>query len=228
MRSATPVTTPGARCNVSGRRSLEAWASNYCIPWNKGNPAFRSAMELKNRPQKTDLLHFIRKVGEDISEQIGDSPGAANLTVIASAMVQHNPASLADYVGGMGILGDGSSSLRCRLIRYFENESRKNKNPLQRKLLTEYEDNLSEGDAQNDDADLTSKRKKKKVKSTFSKDSYGCSNWQPAELPDGETEDSQEVKRLWLKAEYLKSDHDMVLVCNYMEITYGSQRFFYY
>jgi hypothetical protein len=82
-----PLTTDDAGYNAGGRRSLETWASNYSIPWHQGNPAFRSALEKQKRPMKTDLLHFIPKVSEDISERFGDSPGAANLTVIAAAMV---------------------------------------------------------------------------------------------------------------------------------------------
>jgi hypothetical protein len=130
-------------------------------------------------------------------------------------------------VGGLGILGDGSSSLRRRLIRYFENGSTK-KNPLRQKLRTEQDDDLSEDNAQENNDELTTiDKQKKKSKSTFSKDSYGCSNWQPVELPDEETEESQEVKRLWLQAEYLKSDRNTALVSSYMDVTYAKQRFFY-
>lgn len=60
-----PTATSTSRDHGSGKRSLEEWASNYSIPWSRANAAFRSALAANQRPKKTDLLHFVRKVGED-------------------------------------------------------------------------------------------------------------------------------------------------------------------
>lgn len=214
----------GQRSNSSGKRTLDSWANDYIAPWNRGNVAFRTAMQQSKRPQKTDLLEFVRKVAEDITERFGDNPGAGNLSLVASRMVQQNSASLADYIGGKDILGDGSSTLRRRLIRHFENENRK-KNPLRRKLLQCGSMSTEENET-DDEPNGSSRKKRKKTPSALSKDSFGCRNWQPSELPDDETEVTQEEKRVWLLTEYLKSEHDNEKVGRFMTVTYVTQRLF--
>ena len=100
----------------------------------------------------------------------------------------------------MGVIGDGTRTFRNRLIRYIENERKKKKAPLRRKLL---DDDAS--DAENNGEDGIREVVKRKVASTLSKDSYGCSNWQPSDFTQGETEESQELKRSWLVAEFGKT-----------------------
>ena len=50
-----------------------------------------------------------------------------------------------------------------------------------------------------------------KVFSKFLKDSYDSVKWQPNELPEGETEESQKALRLWLITKFgkIKNERDI-------------------
>ena len=78
-------------------------------------------------------------------------------------------------------------------------------------------------DAENNGEDSIRKVVKRKVASTFSKDNYGCSNWQPSDFTQGETEASQEFKRSWSVAEFGKPvmNRDKGKVKKIMVETYG-------
>ncbi|XP_033638548.1 uncharacterized protein LOC117299198 [Asterias rubens] len=79
---------------------------------------------------------------------------------------------------------------------------------------------------------MAEKRKHRDLNSTADKvprknqvkDSYGCSQWQPVEFPEGENQDSLEEKRKWLDLKFQKRDRDTSKVNDYMECTYFSQR----
>lgn len=58
-------------------------------------------------------------------------------------------------------------------------------------------------------------------------DSYGCINWQPSQLPEGETKDSLHHKKEELKLIFSQegpSGSDRVRVNDLMVLTYASQR----
>ena len=50
-------------------------------------------------------------------------------------------------------------------------------------------------------------------------------SWQPDSYLSGETEKSQEEKRLWMVYEYAREDQDVGKVSEFWETTYASQRF---
>ena len=188
------------------------WASNFDIPWRKFPEAMMTALKNKQRPQKTDLLAAVRILC-DVIMPITKTPGSHNLDVIAGKMVSKYPEGLSDIVCGK-VIGQGRASLHDRLVRQFENRNR-GTTSLKRKLLAE----VKEGDGT---------MNKKKVFSKFLKDSYGCVNWQPNELPEGETEESQEAVRQSLITEFnkIESDRDMNKIKANMALTYVSQRLF--
>ncbi|KAJ8043115.1 hypothetical protein HOLleu_10076 [Holothuria leucospilota] len=64
-----------------------------------------------------------------------------------------------------------------------------------------------------------------KRKSLPTKETYGCVQWQPDALSDGETEESQKEKQNTLKAEFSKLVQDHKKVETLMKETYVSQRF---
>jgi hypothetical protein len=112
-------------------------------------------------------------------DAVGDNPGAGNLTAIAARMVARYSGSLADYVDGVGMIGDGSVTLRNRLIRYVENKRRKKKNPLRRKLLGDGGDATDDNTAENSEEVAASQvncKRKATSASSLTTDSYGCSN----------------------------------------------------
>jgi hypothetical protein len=208
----------------NSRTPVRNWAMNFNIPFDKFPIAFNKACSNKLRAAKTDTLEVVRIIGEEINK-ISNRPGSANLAVIASAVVATFPASLADYANGP-LIGDGSKSLHRRLIKYFENRSHVG-NSLKRKLALE-EDIESENTEVNDNSSEPVAKKSKKTKGNSKKDSYGCCNWQPVDLPEGEYWESQEEKREWLCLEFRKTDSDRqtARVKDYMKTTYISQRFY--
>ena len=215
--------TKSSDVGPSLRKTPECWAENFDIPWTIMPESFGQACQAKARVTKKDMLEAVRRLGDAII-RISKDPGSANLHVIARKMVSQHPESLADYANGR-MLGEGYSSLHHRLIRYFENRSVKHsENSLRRKLLHS-EDSAA---GENEVAECNMPAKKPKSNLECAKDSYGCVNWQPPNLPEGETEESQEEKRLWMLAEFakVKSDIDHTRVASYMEVTYASQRYF--
>jgi hypothetical protein len=206
----------------SGRHPVEAWAIDFVIPWDMLPDGFKKACEQKVRPKKLDILASVRHLGDEIYK-VCTQPGSANLAVIARNMVAKYPDSLADTINGE-LIGDGSTSLHRRLVRHFENRTSNRLNSLRRKLLG---GNGTDGDEEIDENDERPSKQKKAANPmlTATKDRYGCVNWQPNDLPEGETEITQEEKRVWLVDEYKKADRDMICVRGYMGITYATQRY---
>jgi hypothetical protein len=159
-------------------------------------------------------------VSDEIAK-ITANPGSANLGIIAGRMVAKYPAGLGDRIVGTDEpLAGGSTSLCRRFVRQFENRNRACRNSLKRKLLCDSDD---------DDTPSASEATNRTKKSaSFSQDQYGCLNWQPVGYPEGETEQTQEEKRVWLANEFKKvrEQRNNVLLGEYLEITYVAQRFY--
>lgn len=151
-------------------------------------------------------------MGEEI-KKIATRPGSANLAVIASSLVAKYPISLGDHANGQ-LIGDGLKSLHRRLIKHFEN--RPNGNSLKKKLLMV--DDGDENNTASDTESLPTAKQVRRTKGSYAADSYGCTNWQPEEMPIDETDESQEAKRQWLCNEY-KVEKDAVRVQEYMDVT---------
>jgi hypothetical protein len=204
------------------RQAQEAWASTFEIPWAQMSDTAKEAFENKQVARKLDILKCVRLVSDEIAK-ITVSPGFANLGIIAGRMVAKYPASLADrIVGSDEPLAGGSTSLCRRFVRQFENRNRASKNSLKRKLSVLYD---SDDDRTSPAAEGA---KSSKNPANFSKDQYGCLKWQPISYPEGENEQTQEEKRVWLTNEFSKvtEQRNITLVAEYMELTYVAQRFF--
>jgi hypothetical protein len=176
--------------------------------------------EKKQVAKKLDVLQCVRTVSDEIAK-ITANPGSANLGIIARRMVAKYPASLADRIVGTDVpLAGGSTSLCRRFVRQFENRNRACRNSLKRKLLGDSDDD--------DDTPATEATNRTKKSASFSHDQYGCLNWQPVGYPEGETEQTQEEKRVWMANEFKKvrEQRNNVRLGEYLEMTYVAQRFY--
>ncbi|KAJ8043353.1 hypothetical protein HOLleu_10404 [Holothuria leucospilota] len=114
---------------------------------------------------------------------------------------------LKDEIDGC-VIGSGFDSL----VSQIENRLYH----LKRKPATKYDASID-----SDDSVETSTPKTKKPKL---KDSYGCVNWQPTHVVEGETENTLEEKRLWLLQEAEKISRDEKMITEYMAACYIIQR----
>ena len=215
------VTTPSV-INNDSRTPMQNWSMNFIVPFDKFPVTFNKSCADKVRATKTDILEVVRRLGDEITK-VTSRPGSANLAVIASAIVAKFPSSLADYANGQ-LIGDGSKSLHRRLIKHFENRPHVG-NSLKKRLALEVKDDVEMENNTTNEANIQPTAKKtKKMKAKSKKDSFGCSNWQPSDLPDGETWETQDEKRVWLTSEFKKAEIEIVRVKEYMKVTYISQR----
>lgn len=160
-------------------------------------------LEDKTRPHPVDKLAAIKIVIDEII-WYKKSAGRRAFRVISNRIIAHSPQSFTTQVGS------GADAL-CRMLEnayYNHRLVRQNaKTNLRQKL----------------DQCNTSKRK---GKTGYLKDSYGCVDWQPAKYPEGETKESQEEKRKTLMDLYQKESSNTKQIESLMENTYTAQRFF--
>jgi len=199
---------------------MQGWAEKFTVPWNSLPEDFLASCQQGTQPAKPLVLEAVRKVGEEISK-ITNHPGISNLRIIARSMINAYPKALADQLPGVGVLGDGTTTLVNRLVRHFENLNRNSGNSLRRKLLTPAVEDSATGECSDEPM-----KRKAVAPSRMAKDSYGCVNWQP-ELPRNESADKQIDKKEWLVKEFQVCPElrDMPKVYQLMEETFPSQRF---
>ena len=200
------------------RTPIQGWADKFVIPWGLLSEDFLASCKEGKQPAKPLVLDAVRKVAGEINK-ISSHPGINNLRTIARSMVEAYPKSLADQLPGVGILGDGTTTLVNRLVRQFENMNRNTGNSLRRKLLAPTVEDSPESSGE-------PKKTKGVAPSRLARDSYGCVNWQP-ELPRKETTESQIEKKEWLQKEYqvCPEFRSVSKVHQLMKDTFPSQRF---
>lgn len=180
------------------RQINKNWAENFNIPWNIFSKEVLEACEEKHRLRKCIYLEVVRQVAEKIS-RFNPTPGRKNLKIIAKKFTRKYPATFEDRCGNT-IIADGGTTLALKLEACLEN----------RKRRKGFED-LFEVDSD------------KIIKKT-ARNSYGCFNWQPNELPLGESKESQRAHKNWLISESRKLIRDESKIKELMHITYASQR----
>lgn len=142
---------------------------------------------------------MIRLVAEKIS-RYNPSPGRKILKIIAKKFTQKYPATFEDRCGDT-IVADGGTTLAIKLGTCLENRQR-------RKGFSVLFEVASE----------------KSIKKTV-RNSYGCCNWQPNELPQGESKASQIAHKNWLLSESRKVVREEAKIKELMQATYASQRY---
>jgi len=211
------LTSDSACTIVSLPTPTYGWAESFNVPWAKMPEEFLAACREGKRPEKRHVLAAVRMTATDI-RKVSRNPGKASLSTIARAMVSRYDKSLGDFIPGVGLLGDGATSLTNRLLRQLENFNRTPGNSLRRKLFpTET--------PSNNESETPEGTRKRKVFKSIVKDAYGCVAWQP-ELPTGECDETQKRKQKWLIAEFQKAENlqDNEILKLMLE-TYPTQRF---
>ncbi|PIK51175.1 hypothetical protein BSL78_11929 [Apostichopus japonicus] len=151
------------------------WAESFKVDWDKMPKSLTKSLQKKQRPTPKDRREMIRILCNDIMK-VESSPGRKHLSIIAQKIVREFPEPFKDDIEGL-VVGSGYASLLTQLENRMSNINRgKFHLNVGYPLFVEGEQNEA----------LTKKRKL----ST----SYGCKNWQPEDLPEGEDRDTQRKK----------------------------------
>jgi len=166
--------------------------------------ARQSAKKLKDgkKMTSTERNEVVRHIAENIVKQCR-KPHRNSLNVVADGIVKRY-SQLKDDIDGFQ-LGDGYISLRNQLenrIAYIH-----------RPVTAKRKSVLSKRD------DDQENRPQKKVR-----DGYGCLDFLPVELPDGESSDSLAEKKRLLKLMFTESTWNTSAVTDLMATTYVAQR----
>uniref|UniRef100_A0A8C2FGN5 Uncharacterized protein n=1 Tax=Cyprinus carpio TaxID=7962 RepID=A0A8C2FGN5_CYPCA len=189
------------------------WITTFHVPWEKMAPTLRQAISTEKRAAHSDRLQMIRVIVDEIRIHC-PNPTRAECSPIAKNIVAQYPKTFSDVTDEGELLGCGYTSLLNQIKTRVEHINRGNTLSRIRRLKRT---NENEGDTSQ------SKNTRNQV------DSYGCINWQPHNLPEGETLDSLEVKRQMLVTLYRKEGPrgaESMKVDDLMHITYLQQRQF--
>lgn len=180
------------------------WAENFSINWNEFPKEITDACLTKTRPENKYTSEMIRMIVAQILK-IDVTPGRRNLRVIAKKIVNSFPASFQDTCGDSVIAG-GAVTIMKKLEDCLDNRSRRSA------LMVKF-------------AAPEDEMPRKKIRKT-ARDSLGCINWQPNDLPLGEDKASQQKLKLLLIAEFEKDNPNNDFIKSAMAKTYATQRFF--
>lgn len=186
------------------------WAVEFEIPWDTFPKRDVVSMLQKGmRPKPSGTRQMVRILADEISK-ITKKSGKKALTTIAQKIVKTYPKSFLDEIDG-SVVGTGYDSLLKQLQTRFNNMNRKFMNDSFKRTL---EDSLSD---EENDTPRTSPTQK-----IYLRDKYGCINFMPVDYPNGESETTQEEKKVLLQQKYKQRLKDGVE--DLMKDTYTSQR----
>ncbi|XP_064153364.1 uncharacterized protein zgc:113210 isoform X1 [Anguilla rostrata] len=206
-----PATLPASppQVNVSS-----SWVSNFQVPWERMPPTLREAVAKGHRPRAADRRLMVR-LTVDAMLVCCPNPNRAACAEIAKAIVARHPGTFADLTEEGEKLGSGYHSLLTQLKTRVEHVNRNN-------LVHRIRRPRRTGAGQDGES---GSRPARCLRSRV--DGYGCVNWQPKELPEGETADSLEAKRRTMAAIFHSLGPDGASVAEvdeHMRLTYVCQR----
>lgn len=186
------------------------WAAEFDIPWDTfPKTDVLSLLHKGMRPKPSGRRQMIRILADEIAK-ITKKPGKKALTTIAQKIVKAYPKSFLDEIDGC-VVGTGYDSLLKQLQMRFDNMNRRIINDSFKRKL---DDPLADEENNALRASPTQK--------IYLHDKYGCINFMPVVLPDGESEATQEEKKVLLQQKYKRRLKDGVE--DLMKDTYVSQR----
>ncbi|GBM70482.1 hypothetical protein AVEN_41617-1 [Araneus ventricosus] len=158
-----------------------------------------SKLERGERPTPAERRQIVRIVVAELLETV-PAPRKSQLEPIAKEIVGKYPRPFSDYTGDF-VIGGGHSSLLCQLIARVENCRRVSSTQLKRSLST-------------------GQKGPEKVSATAK---YGCTDYQP-NFPEGESPETQIVKRATLVEEWKMETRNASVVDSLMDNAYPLQR----
>uniref|UniRef100_A0A672J7H0 Uncharacterized protein n=1 Tax=Salarias fasciatus TaxID=181472 RepID=A0A672J7H0_SALFA len=188
------------------------WVSTFCVPWEKTHESLRHCLAQGKRPEAADRRHMVRVIAEAIRE-ICLNPPFRQCAELAKIIVDKYPESFEDRTEEGERMGNGYYTLSKQLRTRIEFLNRDNTLARLRKpkqLVHAL------------DEDLPGPSKK-----CAKMDSYGCVNWQPSELPEGENrvsllEKKRELLTIYSQEGQRGADHRRV--SELMTLLYEQQR----
>ena len=204
--STTPTTTRTPRTPTSS-----TWPNTFQVPWEKMTAGLKYAIANSQRPSAADRKNMIRVVVEAM-QQHEVNPTKQQCLIVAKNIVSQYKMSFCDILDGNEI-GTGYASLLTQLKTRVEHVNRNN--TLARRRRERVRVSSTSGGSQ------SSQGRKGPA------DQYGCVQWQPDELPQGETAATLETKRqqmldLYSREGYLAIDRSQL--DSLMSQTYYLQR----
>ncbi|KAJ8262719.1 hypothetical protein COCON_G00151760 [Conger conger] len=191
-----------------------SWIRAFQVPWERMPQSLREAVATGRRPQPADRRLMVR-VTVDAMMKRCPNPTRAACAEIAKAIVAQHPHSFGDLTEEGEKLGSGFHSLLTQIKTRVEHVNRNNVvNRIRRPRRS--------------NAGLDVERSGRQARCLRTKvDSYGCINWQPKELPDGETVESLESRRRTMAAIFHSLGSSGAAereVDEHMRLTYVCQR----
>uniref|UniRef100_A0A8C6MD43 Zgc:113210 n=1 Tax=Nothobranchius furzeri TaxID=105023 RepID=A0A8C6MD43_NOTFU len=160
-----------------------SWVSDFQIPWQRFPLRLSQAITSGVRAHPEDRRSMVRIVVEAMQVHC-KIPKRSACEEIAKIIVNTHPQTFADFTDKGERLGSGHYSLLRSIKCRVEHVNRDNvTHRLRRPKRTRNEEDCSP------ERDDTSKVVRRLV------DSYGCINWHPVQLPEGETQTSLEEKK---------------------------------
>uniref|UniRef100_I3KCD3 Uncharacterized protein n=1 Tax=Oreochromis niloticus TaxID=8128 RepID=I3KCD3_ORENI len=184
--------------------SSTSWVSHLQIPWERFPLRLSHAITRGDRAHPEDRRCMVRIVVEAMQVHCRN-PKRASCEEVAKIIVNRYPQTFADFTEKGERLGCGHYSLLRSIKSRVEHVNRDN--TTHRLLPTVMQPHLKKG--------------------RCLVDSYGCINWQPVELPEGETPASLEEKKHILLTIFNSEGPGAVErpdVDDFMCLTYISQR----
>ncbi|XP_042578958.1 uncharacterized protein LOC109106412 [Cyprinus carpio] len=206
-QSTPPRTQPHSN-GLSFTNTQNSWVSQFEIPWDKMPASLSQAILRGHRANPADRRAIVRTVVAAMQKHC-PNPNRSACVEIAKLIVSKYPLTFADTNEEGEQLGIGYYSLVNQLKPRVEHVNRNNVSERIRRTRTTTE--LS----------TTTKTVRCKV------DSYGCTNWQPKCLPEGETVDSLEDRRKNMVTIFQSAGPrvvDIPDIDNSMRLTYIYQR----
>ncbi|XP_052007877.1 uncharacterized protein LOC127661282 [Xyrauchen texanus] len=203
----TPPCTQFQNPGLSLTKTQNSWISQFEIPWDKMPASLSQAILRGQRANPADRRAMVRTVVAAMQKHC-PNPNRAACVEIAKVIVSKCPLTFADTTEEGEQLGIGYYSLVNQLKTRVEHVNRNNVSERIRRPRTMTETS---------DGRTTTKTVRCKV------DSYGCTNWQPKCLPEGETVDSLEDRRKHMAAIFQSTGPkaaDMPDIDNSMSLTY--------
>ncbi|XP_073327066.1 uncharacterized protein [Pagrus major] len=201
----SPRSTSSSSTDITPRRlSDNSWHFKFQIPWQKIPSEIIRKLERGKRPTKSDRLEIIRLIVSEILTMC-PTPGKKHISEIARKMTKAYPVAFTDVIEGE-VVGSGYDSLTKQMVSRVDNLKRGNTSlSLKRQSIS------------NSEGEDTPTQKKRL-------DTYGCTNWQPTQLPPDETPESQKHAQEELKKMWRERCCDSKAIENMMRVTFFTQR----